>query len=87
MNDGEALFQAILEDPEDTGLRLVYADWLEEHGDADRAEFIRVQCRLEEMAEDDEAWPELEAREQYLLRQHAKGWQALSQGLGELGTF
>jgi hypothetical protein len=24
----------------------VYADWLEEHGQTDRAEFIRVQCRL-----------------------------------------
>ena len=46
MTDGEALFQAILDDPEDTGLRLVYADWLEEHGDADRAEVIALACAL-----------------------------------------
>jgi len=28
-------------------LRLIYADWLEEHGDPQRAEFIRAQIRLE----------------------------------------
>ena len=35
--------------PDDDTLRLAFADWLDEHGDAadrDRAEFIRVQCEL-----------------------------------------
>lgn len=32
--------------PEDDAPRLVLADWLEDHGDADRAAFIRIQCRL-----------------------------------------
>jgi uncharacterized protein (TIGR02996 family) len=32
--------------PEDDGPRLVYADWLEEYGQCDRASFIRVQCEL-----------------------------------------
>ena len=40
----EALFRGILDNPEDDVPRLVFADWLEEHGEADRAEFIRVQC-------------------------------------------
>lgn len=31
--------------PDDTS-RLAFADWLDEHGDADYAEFIRVQCQL-----------------------------------------
>jgi uncharacterized protein (TIGR02996 family) len=31
-------------DPHNHLPRLVFADWLEEHGDAARAEFIRVQC-------------------------------------------
>lgn len=31
----------ILADPSDDGLRLIYADWLEDNGDPDRAEFIR----------------------------------------------
>src|SRR5207247_2362789 len=30
--------------PEDNTPRLVLADWLEENGDPDRAEFIRLQC-------------------------------------------
>jgi uncharacterized protein (TIGR02996 family) len=44
----QALLRGILENPDDDGPRLVYADWLEEHGDPERAAFIRVQCRLAE---------------------------------------
>jgi uncharacterized protein (TIGR02996 family) len=40
------LLAAICERPEDDGPRLVYADWLDEHGEGDRASFIRVQCEL-----------------------------------------
>jgi uncharacterized protein (TIGR02996 family) len=29
--------------PDDDGVRLIYADWLEEHGHPERAEFLRVQ--------------------------------------------
>lgn len=46
MAECEALLQAILADPTDDHLRLVYADALEEKGFADRAEFIRVQVEL-----------------------------------------
>src|SRR5262249_46319231 len=45
-NDSIALLRALLETPEDDALRLVYADWLQENGQAERAEFIRVQCEL-----------------------------------------
>jgi uncharacterized protein (TIGR02996 family) len=41
-----AFLAAILAAPEDDTPRLVYADWLEEHGDEAHAEFIRVQCEL-----------------------------------------
>jgi uncharacterized protein (TIGR02996 family) len=34
----------VLANPADDLARLVIADWLEEHGEADRAEFIRLQC-------------------------------------------
>lgn len=44
------LLWPILLHPEDDAQRLIYADWLEEHGDGDldrlRAEFIRVQIEL-----------------------------------------
>jgi uncharacterized protein (TIGR02996 family) len=40
---GEALLAAIIDKPEDDAARLVYADWLEEHGnDPTRAEVIRL---------------------------------------------
>jgi uncharacterized protein (TIGR02996 family) len=42
----DEFLQAILASPTDNGPRLIYADWLDEHGDP-RGEFIRVQCTLE----------------------------------------
>jgi uncharacterized protein (TIGR02996 family) len=45
----EALLRAIIDDPEDDVPRLVLADWLEEHGDAARGEFIRVQIERERL--------------------------------------
>lgn len=41
--DQEALLQGIIENPRDDARRLIYADWLEEHDDETRAEFIRTQ--------------------------------------------
>jgi uncharacterized protein (TIGR02996 family) len=46
MNDGDALLAAILANPDDDTPRLVYADWLQERGDEERAEFIRIQCAI-----------------------------------------
>lgn len=46
MTTGDALLQAILDEPDADDLRLIYADWLEDHGEEERAEFIRVQCEL-----------------------------------------
>jgi uncharacterized protein (TIGR02996 family) len=33
MNDREALLRAVCENPDDDTPRLVFADWLEEHGE------------------------------------------------------
>jgi len=46
MNTGELLLKAVLADPADDLPRLVYADWLDENGEPERAEFIRVGCQL-----------------------------------------
>jgi uncharacterized protein (TIGR02996 family) len=46
MSSATALYQAILESPEDDAVRLVYSDWLEDNGQAERAELIRVQIEL-----------------------------------------
>lgn len=44
--DGEALLAAIIATPDDDTARLVYADWLDENEQPERAEFIRAQVRL-----------------------------------------
>jgi uncharacterized protein (TIGR02996 family) len=71
---GEALLQAILAEPEDDGPRLIYADWLEENGNPDRAEFIRVQMELARVAEGGPRPKELLAREKRLWEAHKEGW-------------
>jgi uncharacterized protein (TIGR02996 family) len=66
----DALLLAIADEPEDDGARLIFADWLEEHGDQlDRAhaELIRVQITLERLPPDDDRRAELRAHEQRLL--------------------
>jgi uncharacterized protein (TIGR02996 family) len=50
MNQKQAFLDDIIEHPDDDAPRLVFADWLDDHGteeDRARAEFIRLQCRLE----------------------------------------
>lgn len=51
MSDGVALLATVYANPKDDTARLVYADWLEENDDPDRAEFIRVQCKLAAMSD------------------------------------
>lgn len=52
MTDNDFL-AAIIADPLDDVHRLVYADWLEEHDQPERAEFIRVQCELAKLDQSD----------------------------------
>jgi uncharacterized protein (TIGR02996 family) len=75
----EGFLQAIREEPEDDTHRLVFADWLEEFGDAsDRAyaEFIRLQLELEPVRFeiDRPRVRELLEREKALLFDHADAW-------------
>ena len=48
-----AFLSDIAANVEDDAPRLVYADWLDENGDPDRAQFIRVQCQLASMGQHD----------------------------------
>ena len=71
----EPFLHAICADPTDDTARLVYADWLQESGDAERAEFIRVQverARLRAAGEDSEA---LRTRDLEMRAGHAVKWQ------------
>ena len=68
MTDAEPLLRMIWDAPFDDGPRLVYADWLEEQGDAARAEIIRVQIELSRLYESDLRGLVLKRREEKLLR-------------------
>src|SRR5947209_3405540 len=75
------LVQACLADPTDDGPRLVFSDWIEEHGDAagipaatQRAELIRIQSELARWVPDLERRTQLQQRERELLAQHAHDW-------------
>ncbi len=46
MSTQQQLYQAVLDNPEDDAPRLIFADWLEENGDPERAAFIREQIDL-----------------------------------------
>lgn len=72
----EAFLQAIRENPADDAPRLVYADWLEDHDQADRAEFIRLQCELDpqRFEIDRPQVRDLLAREAELLERHEEEW-------------
>jgi uncharacterized protein (TIGR02996 family) len=72
--EAAALYRAILASPDEDTPRLVYADWLQENGEPDRAEFIRAQCRLARANEWDDGYTEDRLRVDRLLREHQSEW-------------
>jgi uncharacterized protein (TIGR02996 family) len=82
MTDADAFRRAIAAAPDDDTPRLVFADYLDEHGEPDRAEFVRVQCELAGSSGITEVRCDaLRRRERELLKAHAKDW------LGDLGDW
>jgi uncharacterized protein (TIGR02996 family) len=75
-SEGRALLNAIPENPDDDTPRLVYADLLDESGDPDRAEFIRLQCRLHGTDPNDPRCRTDRLREAALLHRHRADWAA-----------
>ncbi|OAI45871.1 hypothetical protein AYO44_02420 [Planctomycetaceae bacterium SCGC AG-212-F19] len=67
MDDETNFLAAINADPLTDAPRLAYADWLNRRGDV-RGEFIRVQCQLAGLAEDDPHIAPLRLREEALLQ-------------------
>src|SRR5262245_49699666 len=74
----EAFLADILPHPEDDGPRLVYADWLTDHGqtetDRARGEFIHLQCRMAGLEENSPERLDLQPRERDLLADHGSAW-------------
>jgi uncharacterized protein (TIGR02996 family) len=77
MTEEEAFIQAIIEAPDDDTTRLIFADWLDDHGQAERGDLIRVQCELARLPEDDPQVGPLLKRQRRLLRPaNRKLWEA-----------
>jgi len=72
----QGLLGYILAHPDDDDGRLVYADWLEEAGQSDRAELIRVQLKRAALPRWDAAQLPLKIRESQLLKEHEDDWKA-----------
>jgi uncharacterized protein (TIGR02996 family) len=71
---GDALLDDVRQNPDDDVPRLVYADWIEEHGELERADFIRRQCRLARCAVQDPERVILTARLNELVGRHGWDW-------------
>jgi uncharacterized protein (TIGR02996 family) len=80
MTEEETFLSAIIAQPDDDTVRLVYADWLAEHGAPDRGEFIRVEIELAHTPPDSETAERrrsvLFGRQAELLKKHKKEWLA-----------
>lgn len=72
----KAFLADVAEHPDDDAPRLVYADWLQDNGDPDRAEFIRVQVELarRRLTGGAERRKELKKRQKALFGEHGKRW-------------
>ena len=98
MTDGDALLAAIIANPDDDTPRLIYADWLQENGDEDRAEFIRLQLERAQFSPSRWVAPvltsdnriryqQLRRRESDLLGRHRKDWLRPFKALMPGGSF
>ena len=72
----DSFLSAILAAPDDDLPRMIYADWLDERGDPDRAEFIRTQIELARLPRNAPGRRPLRAQAAELLRRHRSAWLA-----------
>jgi uncharacterized protein (TIGR02996 family) len=70
-----AFMTAIVATPDDDTARLVFADWLDEHGESARAEFIRLGCQHARLDEDNPQWWPLKHRLDALEQKHSEEWE------------
>jgi uncharacterized protein (TIGR02996 family) len=98
MSERAAFISAILDNPDNDTVRLVFADWLEEHGEAERAEFIRCQIEVARLPKilRDAIEPGKRAAE--MLKKHEAEWRKVvpekqvtefqvGMGYGEINGF
>ena len=84
MNDDLAFIDAILADESDDTTRLVYADWLEDHGEPELAAFVRMQTEVYRTPSADPRRLELRKQETAAWNAYKKKWKA-ALDLGRIG--
>ncbi|MBY0461008.1 MAG: TIGR02996 domain-containing protein, partial [Gemmataceae bacterium] len=71
--------QAIIAQPEEDTPRLVYADWLQENGQPERAEYIRLSIEMANLrygiTDDEQRYWQLRAARDPLVERHYKVWE------------
>jgi uncharacterized protein (TIGR02996 family) len=91
MSEQQALLRAVIDRPDEDAPRLVYADWLDEHGPAEpdraRAAFIRLQVEAARLDEYDPRRLDLEGQAEALLNAQReagepRAWLAGLEGWG-----
>lgn len=80
MTEREALYAAVLVEPDADAPRLVFADWLEEHSDSEsdlaRARFIRLEIEAENLPDDSPDRGALERSAATLFNRHGPTWNS-----------
>ncbi len=74
MSQDNPFLETILANPDDDTPRLVYADWLEEHGETERAEFLRLECQLARLPKTATEFVRLHQRMWILRRKLDESW-------------
>lgn len=74
MNEEAGFQSAIVAERDDDTHRLVFADWLDDHGESDRAAFLRAQIQLTRTEPWDPEYADLKACERRLLARNRDSW-------------
>ncbi len=81
--DEQPFLDAVFDRYADDRPRLVYADFLDDSGEPERAELVRVQLALARLGEDDPRRPALSDRQAELLAKNRAEWTAHLAGLAD----
>jgi uncharacterized protein (TIGR02996 family) len=82
-----AFLADIIAHPDDDGPRLIYADWCEDNGQPDRAEFIRLQIEQARLPSHLRQHHPSRRRAEELLARHRSEWVGEVEELAEAGRF
>jgi uncharacterized protein (TIGR02996 family) len=81
-SESAALLAAVLAAPDDDAPRLIFADWLDEHGRPDRAAFIRLQIEFSRLPAFDPHREVVARQADRLFDRHGSDWVAELPQLG-----